>query len=950
MPSVTLDGRSFLIDGRRVWLVSGRVPYARIPRDQWAKRIHAAKLAGLNCIETPIFWSRHEPRPGRFDFTGENDLRYFIDLVGKAGMYCILGVGPFVGSEYDFGGLPAWLREQTRPDHTDIPLRTNGQFLEACSRFITAVSEQVRGWQVTAMGSGGPIILLQVENEWTCGKQQLADQYLGELTRYLREAGLTVPIVNSNNLWQNTEGQIDGWVGNHDLLGMLRQLAAVRPNNPRIVIDFASSKPDVFGRIPAPSLSPLALERRLLEVLAGAAQFNLTSFCGGTNFGFTAGRADDSPHNFYTPAADHACAIDQTGEPTTLYNAIRRVALFGAKFGRVLANLDPVYHPIVLKPVEDADVIHEKPARGKSFIAPPPEGCSVIHAHGSQGAVAFIFGDEPEGETKPGRTLHLLLPDGEELIAPLPKSGLTWCLLNVSLTAKARLDYCNLAALGIVGSTFVAFGPAGSTARLSINGAPMEETVPAGTPKVVQHEGLTIVLLDEDIVDHTYFADDAVYVGVSGLTLEAKPIPAPGFKSVTRIGNDGKATTIAPEGAKGKPAAKSPAKPAHEKIAIANWSIATMDEHIDGSSARYATGEGLKDLTTLGSPNGYGWYRITVKGSGPRKAHTIAPQSGDRLHFFEDSKRIGLIGVGPGATVDAELALKKGPVTFVVLAENFGRFCGGSNLGEHKGIFGHLLEAKELKPAKPKMMAFEPLNILGFRSPLWEIAEGELTASDRLTYTITGKQKTDLVAYFNAFPTAALLVVNDKPLCFMDRSGPYSVIIPADLLNKPTNIISIAAVESADADSVFETIANNTRFFHTESALTEKAEVAFAKWEPPTASAYEPLKGKAPAKPSGLPAWFKATFTAPAAPVAANGGEAPNYPALFIEPHGMTKGQIYINGKHLCKFFVATGNGKPVPPQDRYYIPASFLKPGVTNEVLIFDEHGASPSKAIITT
>jgi len=203
-----------MIDGRRVWLASGRVPYARLPRDTWADRIHAAKLAGLNTIETPVFWNRHEARPGRFDFTGDNDLRYFVDLVGKAGLYCILSLGPFIDSGWDFGGLPPWLREKGQP-----ALRTSGgPYLEACSRFITAVADQVRGWQVTAAGTGGPILLLQCESEWTCGLEPLANVYLGELTRYVREAGLSVPIVNSNNLWQGVEGQIDGWSGADDLL------------------------------------------------------------------------------------------------------------------------------------------------------------------------------------------------------------------------------------------------------------------------------------------------------------------------------------------------------------------------------------------------------------------------------------------------------------------------------------------------------------------------------------------------------------------------------------------------------------------------------------------------------------------------------------------------------------------------------------------------------------
>src|SRR6185295_2978823 len=135
MPSMTYDGRSFMLDGRRIWLVSGSIPYARIPHESWADRIHAAKLAGLNAIETSVFWNRHEPRPNHFDFKGDNDLRRFVQLCGQAGMYCILRIGPFIGQDWDFGGLPAWLMSVK-----NVKFRAmSGPFLEACSRYISAV-------------------------------------------------------------------------------------------------------------------------------------------------------------------------------------------------------------------------------------------------------------------------------------------------------------------------------------------------------------------------------------------------------------------------------------------------------------------------------------------------------------------------------------------------------------------------------------------------------------------------------------------------------------------------------------------------------------------------------------------------------------------------------------------------------------------------------------------
>ena len=89
MPSISYDGQSFSIDGRRVWLVSAAMHYPRIPRELWRSRIRAAKEAGFNCIETYVFWNAHERQPKVFDFEGNLDVRAFVELIGQEGMFCI---------------------------------------------------------------------------------------------------------------------------------------------------------------------------------------------------------------------------------------------------------------------------------------------------------------------------------------------------------------------------------------------------------------------------------------------------------------------------------------------------------------------------------------------------------------------------------------------------------------------------------------------------------------------------------------------------------------------------------------------------------------------------------------------------------------------------------------------------------------------------------------------
>ena len=58
----------------------------------------------------------------------------------------------------------------------------------------------------------------------------------------------------------------------------------------------------------------------------------------------------------------------------------------------------------------------------------------------------------------------------------------------------------------------------------------------------------------------------------------------------------------------------------------------------------------------------------------------------------------------------------------------------------------------------------------------------------------------------------------------------------------------------------------------------------------------------------------------------------------------MSKGQLYLNGHDLGRYWVATANGKAVGPQKHWYLPEPWLKDG-DNELTLFDEHGKHPAK-----
>src|SRR5271170_4317858 len=84
------ENGQFTLDGKPFQVISGEIHYARIPRAYWRDRMRWAKAMGLNTITTYVFWNVHEPEPGAYDFTGNNDVAEFIRTAQQEGLYVIL--------------------------------------------------------------------------------------------------------------------------------------------------------------------------------------------------------------------------------------------------------------------------------------------------------------------------------------------------------------------------------------------------------------------------------------------------------------------------------------------------------------------------------------------------------------------------------------------------------------------------------------------------------------------------------------------------------------------------------------------------------------------------------------------------------------------------------------------------------------------------------------------
>lgn len=138
--------------------VSGEFHYSRCEDCRWEDEILKMKMCGISVISSYVFWIHHEEEEGVFDFTGRRDLRKFVELCKKHGMYVILRIGPFAHGEVRNGGLPDWLYGKP----FEVRKLSEG-FLSYTRRFYEQISQQIGG---LLYKDGGPVIAVQIDNEY----------------------------------------------------------------------------------------------------------------------------------------------------------------------------------------------------------------------------------------------------------------------------------------------------------------------------------------------------------------------------------------------------------------------------------------------------------------------------------------------------------------------------------------------------------------------------------------------------------------------------------------------------------------------------------------------------------------------------------------------------------------------------------------------------------------
>ena len=325
------DGQ-FLYDGKPTAIYSGEMHYERVPAPYWRHRLKMMKAMGLNAVATYVFWNFHEVAPGKWDWTtDEHNLRKFVQTAQEEDMLVILRPGPYCCAEWEYGGYPWWLQQQE-----GLVVRCYNQpFLDACRTYVNQLADQVRDLQIT---HGGPIVMVQAENEFGSYVSQRPDIPLEEHKRYsaairqtLIDAGFDIPMFTSDGSWLFEGGAIEGALptanGEDNVENLKKVVDAYHGGKgPYMVAEFYPGWLDhwnePFVRVPAEHTI-----RQTQKYLDNGVNFNFYMVHGGTNFGFWAGANYNNETNIQPDITsyDYDAPISEAGWATEKYMGIREL-------------------------------------------------------------------------------------------------------------------------------------------------------------------------------------------------------------------------------------------------------------------------------------------------------------------------------------------------------------------------------------------------------------------------------------------------------------------------------------------------------------------------------------------------------------------------------------------------------------------------------------------------
>lgn len=321
MATFTTEGTSFMYNGKPLQIISGSIHYFRVVPEYWEDRLLKLKACGFNTVETYIAWNIHEPKEGEFQFSGIADITRFITLAAEIGLHVIVRPSPYICAEWEFGGMPSWLLKDP-----NIRLRCfDRPFLDKVDAYFDVLLPMLKPFLCT---NGGPIIAMQVENEY--GSYGNDTQYLEYLKQGMLDRGMDVLLFTS-------DGPEDHMLQGGSIPGVLAtvnfgsrpeeafdKLREYQPDKPLMCMEYWNGWFDHWGEEHhVRGFDDVAdvLER----ILSSGASVNFYMFLGGTNFGFYNGANFFNQYEPTVTSYDYHALLNESGDITEKYLAMKEI-------------------------------------------------------------------------------------------------------------------------------------------------------------------------------------------------------------------------------------------------------------------------------------------------------------------------------------------------------------------------------------------------------------------------------------------------------------------------------------------------------------------------------------------------------------------------------------------------------------------------------------------------
>lgn len=340
---LTFDQESFYLNGEPFRVIAGDIHYFRILPADWGRRLDLAVDFGLNVVQTYVPWNAHEPSPGQYCFSGHLDLPAYLEACAARGLYVFLRPSPYICSEWDLGGLPAWLLK----DRNLILRSSDPAYMQAVRRYYQHLIPLIRPYLST---NGGPVLAVAIENEY--GSYGNDHAYIDALAALLVELGVDVPLYTADG---DTSGHITFGRHGTDFVGVdyratrgssahaaavARQMSA----SPYLASELWAGRSMHWGE-PFYHREAADTADAFAEALALGGHVCFYMFSGGSNFGFMGGAnygasyspRPGTPAPRYIPhltSYDEDTMLAEDGTPTEKYYLCRDV--LDRYFGRPL--------------------------------------------------------------------------------------------------------------------------------------------------------------------------------------------------------------------------------------------------------------------------------------------------------------------------------------------------------------------------------------------------------------------------------------------------------------------------------------------------------------------------------------------------------------------------------------------------------------------------------------